>query len=119
MIIDVNGTMREERQHTEVEPGSCRWSPLMNWCLIKADPLDLTLKSGLVLPHEPDDKLKIGTVIEAGPGTYTESGVITPNLLQPGDRVMWTGKRPVVVIDDVEYVYTRDVECAMVEKRNA
>ena len=46
-------------------------------------------KGGIVLPTKSQEEVNIGTVIAAGPGHWTESGVLIPMTVKTGDSVIF------------------------------
>lgn len=89
-----------------------------NVLFIKRHARESTTKGGLILAETAQAKSYRGTVVAAGPGVRTDSGVFIETLCKPGDVVLFrpdTGRE--VVVDGEELiVMTEDLILAKVEE---
>lgn len=57
--------------------------------LLPIEESEVTLSGRLYKPEIAREKPQLGQVLAVGPGRMTEDGVVIPNPIVPGDRVMY------------------------------
>jgi co-chaperonin GroES (HSP10) len=87
--------------------------PLLDWILVKLEPLPESSSGGIFLPATTSgqERVRYGTVLKTGPGRPVgKSGAIQPTGVVPGDRVAFfrenlehqQGKELVRILQQVE-----------------
>jgi chaperonin GroES len=60
--------------------------------IVKIAKVEEATESGLFIPDTATSMPDQGTVVSAGPGRYTSTGVFMPNTVSVGDRVMFSAR---------------------------
>lgn len=63
--------------------------PVGDKLLVRPDRPDAISKGGIFIPDNAKEKPLMGTVISAGPGRTSETGVLLPNPVKEGDRILY------------------------------
>jgi chaperonin GroES len=92
--------------------------PLYDKLIIKLLDSETTLKSGLVIPDNNQEKPNHGKVISAGIGRLTKEGDVIPTVIKEGYTVMYhkfagqpikvDGEEFVVIKEDDVLIYTEE-----------
>jgi len=96
-----------------------KWKPMGDQLLLKAEEIQKTTKSGIILTAN-EDVYGNAEVIETGPGLFTQSGDRIPMTCKIGDQVMapvskLSGKNGnEVKVNGEKYLLVRESEIAMV-----
>lgn len=85
------------------------FQPTDNRVLVLQDEEQNVTKGGIFIPEGAKEKPMKGTVIKAGPGTYSTAGTLIPSSVKAGDRVLF-GKYggTEVLLDTTTYLIMRD-----------
>jgi chaperonin GroES len=83
--------------------------PIDNRVLVLQDTEQNVTKGGIIIPETAKERPMKGTVIKAGPGTYSTTGVLIPTSVKEGDRILF-GKYggTEVILDGTTYLIMRD-----------
>ena len=60
--------------------------------IVKIAQVEETTESGLFIPDTVASMPDQGTVVAAGPGRYTSTGVFLPNTVKVGDKVLFNAR---------------------------
>lgn len=63
--------------------------PIHDRIVIRLVEAETQTKSGIFIPDAAQEKPSQGDVVAAGPGRTTEDGVLVPNQVKVGDRVLF------------------------------
>lgn len=77
--------------------------------ILKMDPKEEISSGGVYIAEASQEKPRRGTVLSAGPGRFTDQGVLIPMRAQAGDRVIvsqWAGNE--FKFEGQEYVCVHD-----------
>ena len=66
-----------------------RVRPICDRIVVKRDSQETMTSGGIALPEQAQEEKRTGTVVEVGPGYYTQKGKLVPNSLKVGDRVLF------------------------------
>jgi chaperonin GroES len=91
--------------------------PIHDRIVIRLVEAETQTKSGIFIPDAAVEKPSQGDVIAAGPGRTTEDGVLVPNQVKTGDRVLF-GKHaatPIKVDGEELHILREDDVMAIVE----
>ena len=91
--------------------------PIHDRIVIRLIEAETQTKSGIFIPDAAVEKPSQGDVVAAGPGRTTQDGVLVPNQVNVGDRVLF-GKHiaTAVKVEDQEYhILKEDDVMAIVE----
>jgi len=98
------------------------WKPMGDQLLLKAEEVQKTTKSGIILTGT-DVQYGYADVVDAGPGLFTQTGERIPMTCKAGDKVMaparlLSGKNGnEIKIEDETYLLVRESEIAMVSSK--
>tara|TARA_R100000908_G_C3661999_1_gene88830 strand:- start:57 stop:374 length:318 start_codon:yes stop_codon:yes gene_type:complete len=96
-----------------------KMKPMGDQLLLKADEIQKTTKSGIILTST-NDVYGYATVVDAGPGLFTQTGDRIPMTVKKGDTVLapvnkLSGKNGnQIKLEEETYVLVRESEIAMV-----
>ena len=65
------------------------FKPIRDRIIIRLLEAETATKSGIIIPDAAVEKPSQGQVLAAGPGRVTEDGILIPNELKAGDRVLF------------------------------
>jgi chaperonin GroES len=91
--------------------------PIHDRIIIRLVEAETQTKSGIFIPDAAVEKPSQGQVIAAGPGRTTQDGILVPNQVTAGDRVLF-GKHaaiPVKVEGEELHILREDDVMAIVE----
>ena len=91
--------------------------PIRDRLVVQVLEAETVTKSGIFIPDAAVEKPSQGDVVAAGPGRTTEDGVLVPNQVKAGDRVLF-GKHAAtpIKVDGVElHILREDDVMAIVE----
>jgi chaperonin GroES len=91
--------------------------PIHDRIVIRLVEAETQTKSGIFIPDAAVEKPSQGDVVAAGPGRTTEDGVLVPNQVKLGDRVLF-GKHaatPIKVDGEELHILREDDVMAIVE----
>lgn len=91
--------------------------PIHDRIVIRLVEAETQTKSGIFIPDAAVEKPSQGDVVVAGPGRTTEDGILVPNQVKAGDRVLF-GKHaavPVKVNGEELHILREDDVMAIVE----
>ena len=91
--------------------------PIRDRIVIRLLEAETATKSGIIIPDAAVEKPSQGDVVATGPGRTTEDGVLVPNQVKAGDRVLF-GKHaaiPVKIDGEELHILREDDVMAIVE----
>lgn len=85
--------------------------PMQDRIIVKRAEADAMSKGGIIFAENAKERPQSGTVVEVGPGRYTESGILIPTHAKVGDEVMF-GKYAgaEIRVSGVDYIIMREDE---------
>ena len=93
------------------EKKSTKFRPMRDNILVLRDEAESKSEGGIIMPEGSVKPPARGTVRAVGPGLHTESGVLIPMALNPGDRVVFGAHAGHdVEVDHVSYVVIRSID---------
>lgn len=92
-----------------------RGKPLHDRIVVKRDTKQEKTAGGIVLPDTSQKDSKTGVVVAAGPGHINNGGVLVPNAVSVGDRIMFGAYAGTEVeIDGEKYQVMREGDVTLV-----
>jgi len=83
--------------------------PTADRVLVRLDTAESKTSSGFFIPEATVEKPHTGTVVSAGPGRTTPRGVLVPNTVRQGDKIMFDqGSGTPVKVNGEELVVVRE-----------
>ena len=92
-------------------------TPIRDRIVVRLIEAETKTASGLIIPDAAAEKPSQGDVVSAGPGRTTEDGVLVPNQIKAGDRVLF-GKHaatPIKIEGEEYHILREDDVMAIVE----
>src|SRR3954471_8401945 len=85
--------------------------PWSDRIIVKRAEADAMSKGGIIYAENAKERPQSGTIVEVGPGRYTEAGVLIPMRAKVGDEVMF-GKYAgaEITVSGVGYIIMREDE---------
>jgi chaperonin GroES len=77
-------------------------NPLGNKILVKPIKEEEKTKAGIYIPSDSTQKPKQGIVVSVGAGTHNAAGILIPNFVKSGDKVIYSKFTGVEIVDDDE-----------------